>query len=145
MDPAIAAVWLLRLTFLGCLYLFLATVVRALVRDLRAVARGVPASLGRLAVIEAPGGAPATGTRFPLGAITTLGRDVNNAIVLEDRFVSGTHAVLSFRGRTWYVEDLGSTNGTYVNGIRVEGPVPIGWGDELQVGAIRLRLEPSEP
>lgn len=144
MDPALAAVWLLRLAFLGLLYLFLAVVARILVRDLRAAARATPTSLGRLAVVEAPEGGPAVGTRFPLGAVTTLGRDVNNAIVLEDPFVSADHAVLSFRGRTWYVEDLGSTNGTYVNGARIEEPVPLGWGDELQIGAVRLRLEPSD-
>ncbi len=140
MDPALAAAWLLRLAFLALLYLYLAAVVRVLLRDLRAAARA-PVELGRLVVVAAPAGQPPVGTQLSLGAVTTLGRDVNNAIVLDDPFVSGSHAVLTFRGRTWYVEDLGSTNGTYVNGVRVEGPVPVGYGDELQLGAVRLRLE----
>jgi len=144
MDPALAAAWLVRLTFLALLYLFLAAVARILLRDLRAAARAAP-ELGRLVVVEASAGQPPAGARFRLGAVTTLGRDVNNAIVLEDPFVSSRHAVLSFRGRTWYVEDLGSTNGTYVNGIRIDGAVPVGWGDELQVGGVRLRLERAEP
>lgn len=144
MDPALAAAWLVRLTFLALLYLFLAAVARILLRDLRAAARAAP-ELGRLVVVEAPAGQPPAGSQFPLGAVTTLGRDVNNAVVLEDPLVSSRHAVLSFRGRTWYVEDLGSTNGTYVNGIRVEAVVPVGWGDELQVGGVRLRLERAEP
>ena len=54
--------------------------------------------------------------RVALDAITTLGRDVNNAIVIDDPFASAEHAILTFRGRGWYVEDLESTNGTYVNG-----------------------------
>lgn len=141
MEPALAAVWLIRLAFLGLLYLFLAAVVRILVRDLRAAARATTVELGRLVVIEAPDGEPPPGTRLPLGAVTTLGRDVNNSIVLDDPFVSGSHAVLSYRGRTWYVEDLGSTNGTYVNGLPIDGPTPVGVGDEIQVGRVRLRLE----
>jgi hypothetical protein len=141
MDPALAAVWLIRLAFLGLLYAFLAAVVRVLLRDLRAAARSTPSELGRLLVLEAPDGEPPPGTRLPLGVVTTIGRDVNNGVVLDDPFVSGSHAVLSYRGRTWYVEDLGSTNGTYVNGLPIDGPTPVGVGDELQVGRIRLRLE----
>jgi pSer/pThr/pTyr-binding forkhead associated (FHA) protein len=78
---------------------------------------------------------------FSLDAVTTIGRDVNNAIVVEDQFASAEHAVLTFRGRTWYVEDLASTNGTYVNGSRIDGLAPIGFGDEIQIGQVRVRLE----
>jgi pSer/pThr/pTyr-binding forkhead associated (FHA) protein len=52
--------------------------------------------------------------------------------------------VLTFRGRSWYVEDLESTNGTFVNGARVDGVAPVSFGDELQVGEVRLRLERSQ-
>jgi pSer/pThr/pTyr-binding forkhead associated (FHA) protein len=62
-------------------------------------------------------------------------------VEVDDAFASAEHAVLTFRGRVWYVEDRGSTNGTYVNGERVDGLRPIGWGDELQIGQVRLRLE----
>ena len=80
-------------------------------------------------------------TKLALGAITTLGRDVNNSIVVDDPFASTDHAILTFRGSAWYVEDLGSTNGTYVNGHPVDGVATIGFGDELQVGQVRFRLE----
>ena len=66
---------------------------------------------------------------------------MNNAIVIDDQFASAQHAVLTFRGRTWYVEDLKSTNGTFVNGVQVEGVSPLGYGDELQLGQVRMRLE----
>jgi hypothetical protein len=140
-DAFAASLWLLRLLFLVLLYLFLFAVVRVLVRDLRAAAREPGAELGRLRVLESPSGEPASGATFGLDALTTLGRDVNNTIVVDDPFASSEHAVLSYRGRTWYVEDLGSTNGTYVNGGRVDGVSPIGFGDELQVGQVRMRLE----
>jgi hypothetical protein len=141
MDPALVAIWVLRLLFLGALYLFLAAVVRVLLRDLRAAAREPGLELGRLTVLAAPSGDPAVGTTFGLDAVATLGRDVNNAIVLEDEFVSAAHATLTFRGRAWYVEDAGSTNGTFVNGTPVEGLSPVAFGDELQLGQIRLRLD----
>ena len=74
-------------------------------------------------------------------SITPLGRDVNNAIVIDDPFASADHAVLTYRGRSWYLEDLGSTNGSYINGRRVDGVAPMGFGDELQIGQVRMRLE----
>jgi hypothetical protein len=141
MDAAVLAIWVLRLLFLGLLYGFLWLVVRALVRDLRAAAREPTRELGRLIVVASPGGEPPTGTTFALDAITSLGRDVNNSVVLDDDFVSTTHAALTYRGRAWYVEDLGSTNGTYVNGSQVDGLSPIAFGDEVQIGQVRLRLE----
>lgn len=141
MDGFLATLWILRLLFLVLLYLFLFAVVRVLLRDLRTAAREPGAELGRLVVVASPSGDPATGTVFPLDAVTTLGRDVNNSIVIEDPFASTDHAVLTFRGRAWYVEDRESTNGTYVNGSRVSGIAQLGFGDELQVGQVRLRLE----
>jgi hypothetical protein len=141
MDGFTITIWVVRILFLVLLYLFLFGIARALLRDLRAAAREPTAELGRLVVIASPGGEPTAGTALPLDAITTLGRDVNNAIVVDDEFVSAEHAVLTFRGRTWYVEDLASTNGTFINGSPVDGVAPLGYGDELQLGQVRLRLD----
>jgi hypothetical protein len=140
MDGFLLTLWIIRILFLLLIYLFLYAVVRVLLRDLRAAARG-PAELGRLVVLASPRGEPQPGGSYPLDAVTTLGRDVNNGVVLDDPYASGEHAVLTFRGRNWYIEDLASTNGTYVNGIPVEGLGPLGFGDEIQVGEIRFRLD----
>jgi hypothetical protein len=129
-DGIVATLWLLRLAFLALLYIFLFAVVRILVRDLRAAVRESSAE-------------PPQGAVFGLDAVTTLGRDVNNTVVVEDPFASTDHAVLTFRGRTWYLEDLDSTNGTFVNGAPVEGVAPVAFGDEIQIGQVRLRLERS--
>ena len=141
MDGFLLVIWIVRLLFLALLYIFLARVVRSLLRDLRAAGREPGASLGRLIVVESPTGEPEAGRSFDLDAITTLGRDVNNAIVIDDPFASSDHAVLTYRGRSWYVEDLGSTNGTYVNGRAVAAVSPLGFGDEVSIGQVRLRLE----
>jgi hypothetical protein len=141
MDAAVLAIWVLRLLFLAALYGFLWMVVRALIRDLRSASREPMRELGRLVVVASPSGEPAPGATFALDAITSLGRDVNNSIVLDDEFASASHAVLTYRGRAWYVEDVGSTNGTFVNGSQVDGLAPVAFGDEIQIGQARLRLE----
>ena len=141
MDGFLLILWLVRLLFLALLYLFLFRVVRALIGDLRSAARVPLDELGRLVVVEAPGAEPPVGALFALDSISTLGRDVNNTIVIDDPFATSEHATLTFRGRAWYIEDLGSTNGTYVNGHRVEGVSPLGFGDDIQVGQVRLRLD----
>jgi hypothetical protein len=141
MDGYVLTIWVVRVLFLALLYVFLFGVARTLIRDLRAAAREPVTDLGRLVVLASPSGEPAQGSSIGLDAITTLGRDVNNAIVVDDQFASAQHAVLTFRGRTWYVEDLKSTNGTFVNGVQVEGASPLGYGDELQLGQVRMRLE----
>jgi pSer/pThr/pTyr-binding forkhead associated (FHA) protein len=141
MDGFTVTIWVVRILFLVLLYVFLFGIARALLRDLRAASREPTIELGRLVVVASPAGEPAAGTTLPLDAITTLGRDVNNAVVVDDEFVSAEHAVLTFRGRTWYVEDLDSTNGTFVNGSPVDGVAPLGYGDEIQLGQVRLRLD----
>jgi pSer/pThr/pTyr-binding forkhead associated (FHA) protein len=141
MDGLLLLLWIIRLLFLLLLYVFLYRVVRALLRDLRAATREPTATMGRFVVVASPGSEPPEGHVFALDAITTLGRDVNNSIVVDDPFASAEHAVLTFRGSAWYVEDLGSTNGSYVNGHPVAGVATIGFGDELQIGQVRFRLE----
>jgi pSer/pThr/pTyr-binding forkhead associated (FHA) protein len=59
--------------------------------------------------------------------------------------VSRRHALVRVTAAGATVEDLGSTNGTYVNGSPVEGVVPLGFGDVIQIGQVRLRLERPRP
>ena len=122
MDPYVVAIWIVRIAFLGGLYLFMFGVTRLLLRDLRAAARDPGGALARLVVVGSDVSEPPRGTVFGLDAVATIGRDVNNSIVVEDEFASAEHATLTFRGRAWYVEDLGSTNGTFVNGPAHRGP-----------------------
>ena len=145
MDPFLLTVWVVRLLFLGLLYLFLLRIARALAGDLRAAAREPGAELGRLVVVTSPSGEPQEGTSLSLDAIATIGRDVNNAIVVDDQFASAEHAILTFRGRAWYIEDLESTNGTFVNGTPVTEVTPLGYGDVIQIGQVRFRLERPRP
>ncbi|MDQ3870348.1 MAG: FHA domain-containing protein [Chloroflexota bacterium] len=141
MDSFTVSLWVVRLCFLALLYLFLLFVVRALWRDLRVAASTAARPLGTLVVVSSPDGQPPVGSSIGVDAVNTLGRDVNNSIVVEDDFASAEHALLTFRGRAWYIEDRGSTNGTWVNGQPVDGATPVGYGDEIQVGRVRFRLD----
>lgn len=141
MDGLLVSIWIVRIAFLVLLYLFLVTIARILLRDLRAASSEPGTALGRLVTVESPIAEPAVGSVFTLDAVSTLGRDVNNTIVIDDTYVSSEHAVLTYRGRGWYLEDLGSTNGTFVNGGAIEGVQVLGYGDDLQVGQVRFRLE----
>lgn len=134
------ALWVLRFAFLALLWVALALMARALLRDVRSASRDPAASLGRLVVVASPG-LPPTGTVVALDAVTTLGRDLGSSVVLDDPYASAQHAALTFRGRAWYVEDLGSTNGTYVNGAPVAGVTGLAYGDEIRIGDVRLRIE----
>ena len=134
----------LQLGFVALLYLVLLRFAGSLLKDLRSAEQAQLASqsgIGRLAVLESPEDEPPSGSLIALGPINSIGRNVNNTIYVEDDFVSSTHAMLTFRGRSWFVEDQGSTNGTYVNGHRIDRPVALSFGDELTVGRVRMRLD----
>ncbi len=134
----------LQLAFLGLLYVILFGFSRSLLRDLRSAEVTQMASqsgIGRLSVLESAVDDPAVGTTIALGPINSIGRNVNSTIFIDDDFVSGGHAMLTFRGRSWFIEDQGSTNGTYVNGHLIDRAVALSFGDELTIGRVRMRLE----
>ena len=135
---------LLQLGFVALLYLILMRFAGSLLRDLRnaeQVQLAARSGIGRLSVLESPADEPPAGTTIALGPINSIGRNVNNTIYVEDDFVSASHAMLTFRGRAWFVEDQGSTNGTYVNGHRIDRAVALSFGDEVTIGRVRMRLD----
>jgi predicted component of type VI protein secretion system len=78
---------------------------------------------------------PTPGVTFPLeGDQLTIGRDAANGVAINDAEVSRKHSRLSFQGGKYVLEDLGSTNGTFVNGQRLSGPVVLKAGDIVSLG-----------
>ncbi|HRQ24074.1 MAG TPA: FHA domain-containing protein [Anaerolineales bacterium] len=78
---------------------------------------------------------PTPGVTFPLeGDQLTIGRDSSNGVSINDPEVSRKHSRLSFQGGKYVLEDLGSTNGTFVNGQRLAGPVVLKSGDVISLG-----------
>jgi pSer/pThr/pTyr-binding forkhead associated (FHA) protein len=77
---------------------------------------------------------------FRLSDAVSIGRSERSTIKLEDSYVSQSHARLYGRDGAWFVEDLGSTNGTFVNDRRVASPVQVRAGDVVRVGKTVLEL-----
>jgi pSer/pThr/pTyr-binding forkhead associated (FHA) protein len=78
---------------------------------------------------------PTPGVTFPLeGDQLIIGRDSSNSITINDAEISRKHSRLSFQGGKYVLEDLGSTNGTFVNGQRLAGPVVLKPGDVISLG-----------
>jgi pSer/pThr/pTyr-binding forkhead associated (FHA) protein len=96
---------------------------------------------GRLVVLRSRDGAAAVGTSYPLLPVTSMGRGAQNTIVLEDSFASQEHALVTWRGGQWLLEDRNSSNGTTLNDEPVREPVVISSGDVIGIGQILLKLE----
>lgn len=80
------------------------------------------------------------GTTFELGDELTMGRSAGCQITLDDTYVSQLHTRVFRREDRYFVEDLGSTNGTYLNRNKVGAPTPVNPGDRIQVGSTVLEL-----
>ena len=84
---------------------------------------------------------PLSGTKINLGDQPILvGRADDSTLVLTDDFASSRHARLTNRNGQWYVEDLGSTNGTYLDQQRVQGPLLVQPGQVIRIGQTALEL-----
>ena len=83
---------------------------------------------------------PDKGRSFALAAESVIGRDPTSAVHLTDEEVSRRHAIVSIGEGQASVEDLGSSNGTYVNDELVRGEAPVGPGTKLQVGSTVMEL-----
>lgn len=144
----------LKLAFVAVLFLFVLWVARSALRDLRddellvsapppSDATGFHAAVGPPTAEVARGAAPRliikrmqgqrAGLEYDLPQRTTLGRgDVE--ISFEDSFASSRHARIELSNGLAVIEDLGSTNGTYVNGDKLEGPWSLRGGDQIAIG-----------
>lgn len=139
-----------RMLVLLLLYIFLYLVVRALRRDLSAAGQrirsGSPsprrqrAAALSLELLDAGQTSLVPGETYPLRDPLLIGRAPSSDIALEDDWVSAQHVRLERRHGTWRAEDLGSTNGTRLNGQALTDAVTIRPGDELDLGRVKFRL-----
>jgi pSer/pThr/pTyr-binding forkhead associated (FHA) protein len=139
--------WGVRIAFLVLLYLFLIRAFRALHRALSEERVAIAArqlGIAALVVTRSHPAGPRVGERLPLRAVSSVGRDSGNDVVLNDEAASAKHAIVSFAEGEWWLEDAGSTNGTLLNGSRVRDKERLHYGDELAVGRIALRLERAQ-
>jgi hypothetical protein len=128
---------LLLLGFIGVVFIMMWRDYHAVIQevDTRTLRRG------QLVVLRADETGLEPGTSYPLLPLTSLGRAPSNTITLNDAFASAEHALVMLRGGQWWLEDRGSSNGTLLNGYRVEEPVVLSTGDVISVGQIELKIE----
>lgn len=143
---------LLKFVFLGILYIFIARAVRAIYLELKpakapATGRAAPPPArqpsrrgkkapSKAAVVEGP----RSGKTFNLDEELTIGRSDKCTLVLDDTYVSQVHARIFARGESFMVEDLGSTNGTYLNRRRITSPSELARGDQVKIGKTVLEM-----
>ncbi len=151
-DPAAVG---LKFALLGVLYLFLLVIARSALKDLRGRTAITAASDGtglrqiadaRVAATDAAlvvvnGGGLTPGDRIDLFGGITIGRSDDADVRIVDRFASGIHARVHTRGNAYFVEDLESTNGTYLNGADLRGEAPLNDLDEIRIGDTEFRFE----
>lgn len=83
------------------------------------------------------------GKRYEIRSpLTHVGRGAHNDVVINDDSVSDSHAKLQKREGGWHVVDMGSTNGTYVGGTRIEGEAPLAGATDLRFGGVKMRIHP---
>lgn len=143
MDDAVALL-LLRLAASACLLAFVGSVGLMLWRDFQQATITSVGQLhrtGRLIVINSDNPSIAVGQRWSLLPITTIGRATTNTITLNETVVSNEHALVTWRGGRWWLEDLHSSNGTLLNDELLEEPTVLSGGDIIGVGRIRVRIE----
>jgi hypothetical protein len=157
-DPVVVA---LKFGFLAILYLFLLWIARSSMKDLSRAGGGTAAAEPveppgprrresalpdlragiepRLEVVAAMGHQP--GTTFDVGSGATLGRSNGADINVNDPFASSAHARIFQRGDYMYLEDMGSTNGTFLNGRQVRTPERLKVADTIRIGDTEYRYQ----
>jgi len=150
-----------RYGFLVLLWIFVFTVVGVIRRDMLVGARASRLVAAPRGVSVTSSGRPAkvkrgraahnlvvtegalAGTRLTLGeAQITIGRAEDSTLVITDDYASARHARLVPRSGQWFVEDLGSTNGTYLDRAKVTAPTPVPLGVPIRIGRTSLELRP---
>lgn len=127
-----------RILLLALLYLFLFAAVRTGI-GLVSGQRGKAPGRFTLSVTQGP--RELRGVTLDVTSPIVIGRSPGADIVIADDFVSGRHARVSPSGTEAVLEDLGSTNGTLLNGVAVTSPQTIRPGDVIDVGAVRLKVD----
>lgn len=144
--------WIIRIAFLGVLYLFVFYALRALVRESRSardsegsraaggggIGKNRGGNPGSVWLVESPGQRPRSLALMPE---LSVGRSTGCDLPLpDDTFISQYHARFALRDGACFVEDLGSTNGTYLNGTRLTQPMRVEKGDRVSLGKTVLEL-----
>ncbi len=129
---------LLKLIFIALIYLFLWQIGRSIGAHVGPATSARPAKrASEMVVVRSE---TLSGLRFPIGTGCTVGRSADADVVIDDPYASEFHYRITVHDGSPVLSDLGSTNGTYVNGRRVTVPTGLGRGDSIQIGNTILEI-----
>ncbi len=127
-------VLILRIIFLILLFTFLGWTIYTIWKDLRFKSLSVQLQkVPAITLIDRSGGIENNKVSYENSEVS-IGRDPGNTICIEDTTVSNRHAVLNYRNGHWWIEDLLSTNGTFLNDEKITAPTILITGDDLHIG-----------
>lgn len=150
------ALMVLRYIFLLLLFLFIFRLVKWMVGDLKGIQAQQPAESwparptevqnppktagSRIMVIESSSTELKPGDSFGIGREIMIGRGGRSDIVITDSFASTQHARVYLKDEQYWLEDLKSTNGTYLNEVQVKQPIVLANGDRVRVGGVTFQF-----
>lgn len=143
MSPPVVLL-ILRLISAGVLIAFLVMIAWFSYKELKLTSElysKTQISFGSLEVIESLDNIAPLGHVYSLRPILSIGRSINNTIVLDDEFVSNEHALITKKNGKWWLEDLASRNGTLLNDLPLSTPTVLSTGDTITVGQTTLKLD----
>lgn len=130
--------------FIVILYVIIFYALKIMYKDVKSGGKKRPTSRKRNYGLEVLQTVPdcdlKRGSVVPVRSEITIGRKDENSIVLSDRHVSGDHARLFIKNEVLFIEDLKSTNGTFINGTRVEGKAKLFAKDEVTIGNTKFKV-----
>jgi len=135
---------ILRIAFSIGLFAFLGWSLWLIWRDLKGQSNAIDLQQPPLLILQNAGEGDPQESRF-LAPEVLIGRDPLSDFVINDNTVSIHHSRLAFRQGHWWVEDLGSTNGTFINQDPISSPVVLTDGDQLRCGQITLNIKIGHP
>lgn len=149
--------FLIRIAFLAILWIFVLSAISVIRSDMFGArvpvaarvenaprpprTKAPPKRRGSPTRVEVTQGGNAGATAALANAPILIGRGTDAAIRLDDDYVSTRHARIAASGDQWFVEDLGSTNGTYIGSVRITQPTTITLGTEVRIGKTILELK----
>lgn len=133
-------IWIMRFVLLGMIYVFLYKVIKVMYSDLKGGRKKNELSAGIEVVRVDAISSIAVGAVYPLRPVTTIGRLPDNNVVLDSEYVSGNHARIYLKNNAYVLKDAGSTNGTFLNGVKIDKPVVIKNGDIIGIGGITFKV-----
>ena len=137
----------LRVAFIFLIYFFLYQVARVMIRELVILGTvssqeervASPSANSSLEMLEPADSNYLVGEVIPLDHYTTVGRRASNSLQIVDSYVSSDHAELVFDQGSWWLIDVGSRNGSFINNVPVRARTRVSSGDIVQFGRVKLR------